>query len=103
MLAYFTITDPISLLLPSPVYNMCLSASPHSKLFVHPQPMRLPLTDNQLALLGEIVGRDFEVQRGGSLSYTAGDVVVRTVAGAEPAAVVAGLANGDTTKMGADT
>lgn len=61
------------------------------------------LTDDQQALLGEVVGGDLEVEGGRSLSYPAGDVVVGAVAGAEPAAEVAGLADGDTTEMGADT
>lgn len=61
------------------------------------------LTDDELALLREVVGGNLEVERGRTLSYTARDIVVGTVAGAEPAAKVAGLADGDTTKMGADT
>lgn len=61
------------------------------------------LTDDQLAILGEIVLGDLEVERGGTLPYSAGDIVVRTVARAEPTAVVTGLANGDTTQVGADT
>jgi hypothetical protein len=70
------------------------------KLFVHPL---ICLTDNQLAIFGEIVLGDLEVKGGRSLPYSAGDIVVRTVAGAEPATIVTGLADGDTTKMGADT
>lgn len=61
------------------------------------------LTNDNLALLGEVVCGDLEVERGGSLSYAARDVVVGSVAGAEPAAKVAGLADGHTTEMGADT
>lgn len=61
------------------------------------------LTDDQLAILGEIVLGDLEVERGGTLPYSAGDVVVRTVARAEPATIVTGLADGDTTQVGADT
>jgi hypothetical protein len=61
------------------------------------------LTDDNLALLGEVVRGDLEVERRRSLSYATRDVVVGSVAGAEPAAKVAGLADGDTTKMGADT
>ena len=61
------------------------------------------LTDDDLALLREVVLGNLEVERGGSLSYTARDVVVGSVAGAEPAAEVAGLADGHTTEMGADT
>lgn len=63
----------------------------------------LRLTNDNLALLGEVVLGDLEVERCGSLSYAAGDVVVRSVAGAEPAAKVAGLADGHTTQVSADT
>ena len=58
--------------------------------------------NDQLAVLGEFVYGDLEVQGSGAFPYTAGDVVVRTVAGAEPSAVIASLADGDTTKMRAD-
>jgi hypothetical protein len=61
------------------------------------------LTDDQLAILGEIVLGNLKVERGRTLPYSAGDIVVRTVARAEPTAVVTGLANGDTTQVGADT
>jgi hypothetical protein len=60
------------------------------------------LTDNNRAFLGEVVCGDLEVERGRSLSYAARDVVVGAVAGAEPAAKVAGLADGDASEMGAD-
>lgn len=60
------------------------------------------LTDDQHTLLGKVVGRDLEIERGRSLSYPARDVVVGAVAGAEPTAIVAGLSNGYTTQMGAD-
>lgn len=79
---------------------MLLHRKKSSPLILTP---RSSLTDDQLAVLGELVLGDLEVEGGGSLSYTAGDVVVRTVAGAEPATVVTGLADGDTTQMGADT
>lgn len=61
------------------------------------------LTNDHLAIFREIVRWDLEVERGGSLSYATRNVVVGSVAGAEPAAKVAGLADGDTSKMGADT
>lgn len=61
------------------------------------------LTDDEGVLGGEVVLGNLEVQGSGSLSYTAGDVVVRTVAGAEPAAIVTGFTDGDTTKVSADT
>jgi hypothetical protein len=60
------------------------------------------LSDDQLALLGEVVLGDLEVEGGGAFPDAAGDVVVGAVAGAEPTAVVAGLADGDTTQVGAD-
>ena len=60
------------------------------------------LTNDELAVLGEIVFRNLKVQRCRSFSYTAGDIVVGTVAGAKPTAVVARFADGDTTQMGAD-
>ena len=61
------------------------------------------LTDDQLALFGEVVCGDLEVQRSRTLPDTAGNVVVGTVAGAEPTAKVASLADRDTTQVGADT
>lgn len=61
------------------------------------------LTDNEGLVLGEAVLRNLQVQRRRAPPDTAGDIVVGAVAGAEPAAVVAGLADGDTTQVGADT
>lgn len=61
------------------------------------------LTDDEGLILGEVVLGNLQVEGGRALSNTAGDVVVRTVAGAEPAAKVAGLADGHTTQVGADT
>ena len=63
---------------------------------------RCCLTDNQLAVVGEVVRRDLEVERGGSFPDAARDVVVGAVAGAEPSAVVAGLADGHATQVCAD-
>ena len=71
-------------------------------LYSHPQSNQRYLTDNENLLRREVVLGNLEVQRGGTLAYTAGDIVVRTVAGAEPAAKVAGLADGDTTEVSAD-
>jgi hypothetical protein len=65
------------------------------------QHLRLP--NDHLAVLGEVVLGNLEVERRRALSYAARDVVVGAVAGAEPAAEVAGLADGDTSEMGADT
>lgn len=61
------------------------------------------LTNDKLVILGEVVLGNLQVERRGALSYPARDVVVGAVAGAEPAAKVTGLANGDTTQVGADT
>lgn len=47
--------------------------------------------------------RNLEVERRRTFSNTAGDIVVGTVAWAEPTAEIAGFTDGDTTKMGADT
>lgn len=63
----------------------------------------LHLTNDNLALLGEVVRGDLEVEWGRSLSYAARDVVVGSVARAEPASEVTSLTNGNTSKMGADT
>jgi hypothetical protein len=60
------------------------------------------LTNNQLVVIGDFVLGDLEVQRGGAFPDAARDVVVRTVAGAEPTAEVAGLADGHATKVCAD-
>lgn len=61
------------------------------------------LTDDEGLFAGEAVHRNLEVQRRRAFADTAGDVIVRTVAGAEPATVVTGLTDGDTTEVGADT
>ena len=64
----------------------------------------LRLTDNQLgAILREVVLRDLEVQRSRAFPDTARDVIVRTVARAEPAAKVTSLADGHATQVCADT
>ena len=60
------------------------------------------LSDNEAVLGGEVVCRDLEVKRCGTLSDTAGDIVVRTVARAEPSTKVTSLTDGDTSKMCAD-
>lgn len=61
------------------------------------------LTNHQFVVLGEVVLGDFQVQWCRTLSYTTRDIIVRTVARAEPTAKVACLTNWDTTKMRADT
>lgn len=70
--------------------------SPHTFAVFH-------LTNDQLSVLGELVFGNLEVERGRALAYTPGNVVVGSVAGAEPATEVASLADGHTTKMRADT
>jgi len=61
------------------------------------------LTDNDGVLLGEFVSGNLEVQGGGTLANTARNVVMRTVARAEPATKVTGLTDGHTTQVSADT
>lgn len=53
--------------------------------------------------LRELILWHLEVQRSRTFSSTAGDVVVRTVAWAEPAVVVAGLADRHAAQVGAHT
>lgn len=61
------------------------------------------LTDDHGLVIGEAVRRNLEVERSRALPDTTGDIVVRTVARAEPATKVTSLTNGDTTKVCADT
>jgi hypothetical protein len=61
------------------------------------------LTNDHLAVLREVIHRNLEVERCGTLSYAAGDVVVRTVARAEPTTKVTSFADGDTSQVSADT
>jgi hypothetical protein len=67
------------------------SAAPPRRLLSSLLYTSAQLTNDNLALLGEVVRRNLEVERRRSLSYAARDVVVGSVAGAEPAAKVAGL------------
>ena len=60
------------------------------------------LTNDHLTFLREIVLWYLEVEWCRTLSYAAGNVVVGTVTGAEPAAEVTGLADGDTSKVSTD-
>lgn len=64
-------------------------------------PCRPSSPDNHLIVIGKVVLRHRQVERGGALPRPPGDVVVRAVAGAEPAAKVAGFANGDAAEVGA--
>lgn len=91
-------THTASSFIPALLYNYTTRV-----LFFRRDGMWRRLTNDKLALLGEFVCGNLEVERGGTLSYTAGDIVVRTVARAEPTAVVTGLTNGDTSQVGADT
>lgn len=60
------------------------------------------LSNNQGVFRREAVLGNFQVQGSRAFPDTAGDVVVRAVAGAEPATKVTSLANGHTTKVSAD-
>lgn len=62
-----------------------------------------PSTDDKRILAGEAVLGHFEVQRRRALPYTPGDVVVRPVAGTEPATEIAGFTDRHTAQMGANT
>lgn len=61
------------------------------------------LTNDKSLGVSKVVLGNLEVERSGTSSDSAGNVVMGTVAGAEPAAKVASLANGHTTQMGAHT
>lgn len=86
---------------------LCLSllslSFPHTSCLVLSCLVCLSLTNHQLIFLGEIVGWDFQVKRSGSFSYTARDIVVRTVAGTEPTTEITSFTNGDTSQMCAYT
>ena len=51
------------------------------------------LTDQQIRVARELVGRDLEVERRRALADAARDVVVGAVAGAEPASIITGVGN----------
>lgn len=72
-----------------------LNQSPMRWIWTH-------LTDDKLILTREAILGDLEVQRGGAFACTAGDIIVRAVAGTEPAAEVTGFTDGDTTEVSAD-
>ena len=59
-------------------------------------------SNGNFTFLRKAVLRDLQIQRRRPLSRPARDVVVRAVAGAEPASEVAGFANGDAAEVGAD-
>ena len=61
------------------------------------------LTDDHAVVAEEVVLGNLEVQRSRALPYTTRNVVVRTVARAEPATEVTGFTDGHTTKVSADT
>jgi hypothetical protein len=61
------------------------------------------LSNEELALRGADIGRDFKIERRGALADSAADIVVGAVAGTEPAAIVAGVIEWHTTQMGTDT
>jgi hypothetical protein len=69
----------------------------------NPHPQSIQLTNNQRHILRELVLWNFEVQWRGSLSYTAGDIVVGTVTGAEPSSEITSFADGYTSQVCADT
>lgn len=61
------------------------------------------LTNDKLVFLWEIVLGDFQVQRRRSFPHTSRDIVVRTVAWAEPTTKIACFTNRHTTQVSADT
>ena len=59
-------------------------------------------TNKQGVFCGETVRGNPEIERGGTLPDTARDIVMRTVAGTEPATELASFADRDTAEMRAD-
>ena len=64
-----------------------------------PHPSEKTSSDNHLLVIREIIRGHRQIQRRGALPRAARDVVVRAVAGAEPAAEVAGFAYGDAAEV----
>jgi hypothetical protein len=88
---------------PDTVTSFVTGQSPPSLFFPILYTCIRDLTNDELVILGEVVLGNLQVERCGALSYPARDIVVGAVARAEPATKVTGLANGDTTQVGADT
>jgi hypothetical protein len=60
-------------------------------------------TNNDVGIVNVLVRRNGQVKRSRSLTDTSGGIVVRSVARAEPAMVVTGMRDGDTSKVRANT
>lgn len=60
------------------------------------------LSDKKTLLVEELVGRDFQVEGCGSLTDSSTNVVVRSVAWAEPTIVFSGIRNRDASQVRAD-
>lgn len=80
-----------------------LSTAPATSIHSHRLHAPPRLTNNNTLFSRETVRRNFQVERSRSLPCTTRDIVVRTVARAEPAAKVSSLTNGHTTQVRADT
>jgi len=72
-------------------------------IFTFPPTLYIPSTDDEAVITWETVQRNLQVKRCRSLPCATGDIVVRTVARAEPASKVTSLANRHTTQMRAHT
>jgi hypothetical protein len=68
-------------------------SSPH---LTSPSPRISTLTNNQLPILREIILRDLQIQRRRTSPHSSRDIVMGTVAGTEPPAVITCFADGDT-------
>ena len=63
----------------------------------------LSLTNENFGILQKLVRWHFKVEWGWSLTDTARDIVVRSVAWAEPAVEIPGIVEWDTPQVGTDT
>src|SRR5690554_5145354 len=88
------------MLFPSPRNNFLLRI--FGLLFSNIKPTVL-LTNKNLVFFDEFVGRQLEVERSRSLANTARNVVVGTVARAEPAVILTSARNWHTAEVSANT
>ena len=96
-------------------YTSCFSRRQEAAESSHSPPTPLPVlpareqllqttasSDHQPAVFREIIFRNLEIQRCRPLPHSTGDIVVRTMAGTEPAAEVTGLSYRYAAQMCAD-
>jgi len=71
---------------------------PYNYPYTHLELIRLT-NDNLVLAIVKVVLGNLQVERGGSTSDSSRDIVVRTVARAEPSSIISSLSDGDTTQV----